>query len=166
MPGRSLDMYLCLRTSFVIGLSRDDKFSAECLSRGRGYIEEGNRFERVYGKGIYAIKPAAERLYYDHAERVPILTSQPFAPKEICENKKYGSITELWLKADHYKWRTMRAAGIDEYYITGDAEDIEKFKMWAKAVERLPGSPLYHWAHLELKRYFDIHTADDSQKCG
>lgn len=118
--------------------------------------------------------PAAERLFYEYAEGMPVFDFHSHLPsKEICENVNYRSITELWLKADHYKWRAMRAAGIDEHYITGDADDLDKFRMWVKVLERLPGSPLYHWTHLELSRYFDIHTpltsknaAEIFHKCG
>jgi glucuronate isomerase len=126
------------------------------------------------GRAFMLTNSVSERLYYEYAEQAPIFDfHNHLPPKEIYENKNYSSITELWLKADHYKWRAMRAAGIDEHYITGDAGDLEKFKMWAKVVERLPGSPLYHWANLELKRYFDIHTpltsknaVDIFNKCG
>ena len=76
-------------------------------------------------------------------------------PKEIYENKNYDNITELWLGGDHYKWRLMRANGIDEKYITGNASDRDKFQKWAETLELAIGNPLYHWSHLELKRYFD-----------
>lgn len=126
------------------------------------------------GRGFMLSNYAAEHLYYEYAERAPIFDFHShLPPKEIYENRNYGSITELWLKTDHYKWRAMRAAGIDEHYITGDAGDLEKFVMWAKVVERLPGSPLYHWTNLELKRYFGIDTpltaknaADVFERCG
>lgn len=100
---------------------------------------------------------AARHLYHNYAEKLPIIDYHcHVSPKEIAEDKRYSNITELWLGGDHYKWRAMRAAGVDERYITGSASDDEKFLMWAKTVERLPGSPLYHWAHLELQRYFGI----------
>jgi glucuronate isomerase len=78
-------------------------------------------------------------------------------PKEIFENKKFKNITEAWLYGDHYKWRAMRANGIDEKYITGDADDYEKFMAWAKTMPMTIGNPLYHWTHLELQRYFGIN---------
>ncbi|MDR0442351.1 MAG: glucuronate isomerase [Treponema sp.] len=76
---------------------------------------------------------------------------------QIAENRQFKDIAEAWLAGDHYKWRMMRALGIDEYYITGDAGGYEKFLAWARTVENLPGNPLYHWTHLELQRYFEIY---------
>lgn len=78
-------------------------------------------------------------------------------PKEIYENKKPRDITELWLGADHYKWRAMRSCGIDEKYITGNASPYDKFLALARAMPSLIGNPLYHWVHLELQRYFGIY---------
>ena len=78
-------------------------------------------------------------------------------PKEIYENKTPEDIAYLWLAGDHYKWRGMRSCGISEEYITGDKTPYEKFKAWASAMPNLIGNPLYHWTHLELQRYFDIH---------
>ena len=77
-------------------------------------------------------------------------------PEQIAQNKKFDSITDIWLGGDHYKWRQMRTYGIDEKYITGDAEPYEKFVRWAETIENLIGNPLYHWTHLELQRYFGI----------
>ncbi len=76
-------------------------------------------------------------------------------PREIAENKRFKSITELWLKGDHYKWRMMRTWGVEETFITGDADDFDKFEKWAETVENCIGNPLYSWTHLELKRYFN-----------
>ncbi len=78
-------------------------------------------------------------------------------PKEIYENKPIENITQLWLAADHYKWRAMRGCGIDEEYITGSKSPKEKFLAWAGAMPNFIGNPLYHWAHLELQRYFGIY---------
>ena len=81
-------------------------------------------------------------------------------PKEIAENKRFDNLANLWLGTggcgDHYKWRMMRACGIDEKFITGDAPPYERFLKWAETIENLIGNPLYHWTHLELQRYFDI----------
>ncbi|MGL5617056.1 MAG: glucuronate isomerase [Sarcina sp.] len=94
---------------------------------------------------------------YEIAEKMPIVDFHcHLNPKEIVENKRYKNITEMWLAHDHYKWRAMRSNGIDEKYITGESEDFEKFLMWAKTVENAIGNPLYHWTHLELKRFFGI----------
>lgn len=76
--------------------------------------------------------------------------------KEVLENKQFKNITELWLAGDHYKWRLMRANGVEERFITGDADPYEKFEKWAETVSRSIGNPLYHWTHLELKRYFGV----------
>ena len=75
-------------------------------------------------------------------------------PAEIAQNKCFENITEVWLYGDHYKWRLMRTNGVDEHFITGDATDWEKFEKWAETVEDCIGNPLYHWTHLELRRYF------------
>ncbi|HHX11299.1 MAG TPA: glucuronate isomerase [Clostridiales bacterium] len=100
----------------------------------------------------------AIKLYHDYASKMPIVDYHcHINPKEIAENRKYDNITQVWLGGDHYKWRLMRAAGIDEYYITGDAPDYEKFEKWAEVLSKGIGNPLYHWSHLELQRYFDYH---------
>lgn len=100
----------------------------------------------------------AQDLYYEYAKDLPIVDYHcHIEAGEIAEDKNFDNISELWLKGDHYKWRLMRASGIDEKYITGDASDKEKFMMWAKAVESAFGNPLYHWTCLELSRYFNIN---------
>ena len=76
------------------------------------------------------------------------------SPKEIYENRRFKNITELWLEGDHYKWRLMRFAGVDEYYITGAATAYEKFCKYAEVLPEAIGNPLYHWSHMELKKYF------------
>lgn len=97
----------------------------------------------------------AQKLYHNFAKPMPILDYHcHINPKEIAENKQFKNMTEVWLGADHYKWRQMRSNGVDEYYITGGAPDREKFQKWAQTLEKLIGNPLYHWSHLELKRYF------------
>lgn len=97
----------------------------------------------------------AQKLYHDYAENMPILDYHcHINPREIAENRQFTNITEVWLGGDHYKWRQMRSNGVDEYYITGAAPDREKFQKWAETLEKLIGNPLYHWSHLELKRYF------------
>lgn len=99
----------------------------------------------------------AKTLYHGYAEGMPIIDYHcHLSPKEIAENKKFKNITEVWLGGDHYKWRAIRSNGIDEKYITGDADDKEKFMKWAETMPYLLGNPLYHWTHLELKRYFGI----------
>lgn len=99
----------------------------------------------------------AKRLYHDYAKDLPIIDyHNHLSPKDIAENRVFENITKVWLDGDHYKWRAMRALGINEKYITGDASDKEKFVKWAEAVPYTVRNPLYHWTHLELKRYFDI----------
>ncbi|NLL48441.1 MAG: glucuronate isomerase [Firmicutes bacterium] len=101
--------------------------------------------------------PTAQRLYHNYAQDMPIFDYHcHLSPQEIAENKKYRNITEIWLAGDHYKWRAMRANGVSEEYITGDAGDKEKFLKWAETVPACIGNPLYHWTHLELRRYFGI----------
>lgn len=97
-------------------------------------------------------------LYKDYAKNAPIYDYHcHLSPKEIYENEVFNNISEIWLKFDHYKWRAMRFAGIPEKYITGDEDNLQKFKMWAKTCEKLVGSPLYAWANMELKTFFDIN---------
>ncbi len=100
---------------------------------------------------------AAQWIYHDYAKNLPIIDYHcHLSPAEIANNQKYETITDIWLAGDHYKWRAMRALGINEHYITGDAPAIEKFQKWASVVPKTIGNPLYHWTHLELKRYFNI----------
>jgi len=99
----------------------------------------------------------AEELYSKYASKQPIIDYHcHLSPKEIAEDRVYENITQVWIAGDHYKWRAMRTLGIDEKYITGDASDKEKFMAWAKTVPHTLRNPLYHWTHLELKRYFGI----------
>jgi len=100
----------------------------------------------------------ARLLYHRFAEQMPIYDYHCHLPvRQIAEDSRFESITQLWLAGDHYKWRAMRTNGIDERYCTGDASDIEKFRAWARTVPYCIGNPLYHWTHLELKRYFGIY---------
>lgn len=102
---------------------------------------------------------AAKKLFHDFAENMPICDYHcHLNPKEIFENKSPESITELWLSGDHYKWRAMRSCGVEEKYCTGNASDREKFQKFAYTLQYCIGNPLYHWAHIELQRYFGIDT--------
>lgn len=97
----------------------------------------------------------AKKLYHKYAERMPIIDYHcHLNPQEIYEDRKYENITQLWLGGDHYKWRLMRSNGVEEEYITGNASDREKFQKWAETLEMAIGNPLYHWSHLELRKYF------------
>ncbi|WP_367912608.1 glucuronate isomerase [Bacillus pumilus] len=101
--------------------------------------------------------PTAEKLYHEFAKDLPIIDYHcHLSPKDIYENKTFRNITEAWLYGDHYKWRAMRANGIPETHVTGDASDYDKFLTWAKTVPMTIGNPLYHWTHLELRRYFGV----------
>jgi glucuronate isomerase len=100
----------------------------------------------------------AKLLYHEYAKHMPIIDyHNHLIPEQIAEDKQFENITQVWLYGDHYKWRAMRTFGIDEYYITGGASDWEKFEKWAETVPYTLRNPLYHWTHLELQRYFDIH---------
>jgi glucuronate isomerase len=99
----------------------------------------------------------ARELYHDHAKHEPILDYHcHLPPQQIAENKTFRNLAEIWLGGDHYKWRALRANGVKESHITGDASDREKFQAWAETVPHTLRNPLYHWTHLELKRYFGI----------
>ncbi len=109
---------------------------------------------------------AARYLYHNHAAKMPIIDYHcHLSPKMIAENKPFRSIIELWLGGDHYKWRAMRANGIDERYITGDASDEEKFRKWAETVGYTFRNPLYHWTHLELRTAFGIDSILNEDSC-
>jgi glucuronate isomerase len=100
---------------------------------------------------------AARRLYHQFAAPQPILDYHcHLSPQDIAENRRFGNLFEIWLKGDHYKWRAMRANGVPEKYVTGDATPYEKFLAWARTVPYTLRNPLYHWTHLELQRYFGI----------
>lgn len=97
----------------------------------------------------------AKKLYHEYAAAMPVVDYHcHINPQEIFEDRKFETITQVWLGGDHYKWRQMRSNGIDERYITGDASDREKFQKWAETLEKAIGNPLYHWSHLELNKYF------------
>ena len=99
----------------------------------------------------------AQNLYHNVAEHLPIIDYHcHLNPAEIAQDRHYQTITEAWLGGDHYKWRLMRLAGVDEAYITGDADDFEKFLAYARTLECAIGNPLYHWTHLEMRRFFGI----------
>lgn len=99
----------------------------------------------------------ARELYHGHAAALPIIDYHcHLDPAMIAQDRRFTSITELWLGGDHYKWRAMRANGVDERYITGSASDWEKFEKWAETVPYTFRNPLYHWTHLELRTAFGI----------
>ncbi len=104
----------------------------------------------------------ARRLYHEYAEDVEILDYHSHLPAaEVADNRRFRDLTEIWLEGDHYKWRMMRTNGVAERYCTGDAEPYEKFLAWARTVPYTLRNPLYHWTHLELKRFFGINDLLD-----
>jgi glucuronate isomerase len=107
----------------------------------------------------------ASKLYHTYAESLPIIDYHcHIPPRDVAEDRQFENLTRIWLAGDHYKWRAMRASGIDEYYITGQASDWEKFEMWAMTVPKMIRNPLYHWTHLELNRPFGINNMLLSEK--
>lgn len=100
----------------------------------------------------------AQRLYHDYAADLPIIDYHSHLPADqIAADINFENITKVWLNGDHYKWRAMRANGVNEAYITGNKSDQEKFEQWAATVPYTLRNPLFHWTHLELQRYFDIN---------
>ncbi|MDR2069861.1 MAG: glucuronate isomerase [Treponema sp.] len=115
---------------------------------GKAFMDQDFLLETQTAKTLYHAGAKDEPIYDYHCHLIP---------SQIAENKRFSNLTEVWLGGDHYKWRMMRALGIDESYITGGAPAYEKFLAWARTVENLIGNPLYHWTHLELQRYFNIY---------
>lgn len=112
--------------------------------------------------------PTAQKLYKEYADmkKIPVIDYHcHINPREIWEDQKFENITQVWLSADHYKWRQLRTCGVDEKYITGDASDYEKFEKWAEIMPSLIGNPLYHWSHLELKYYFGYEGNLNRKTC-
>lgn len=110
----------------------------------------------------------AQRLYHEYAKDMPIVDYHcHLPPQQIAEDTRFENLTQVWLYGDHYKWRAMRANGVDESYCTGDKPDYDKFQQWAATVPYTLRNPLYHWTHLELQRYFGINqilNADTARK--
>ena len=107
---------------------------------------------------------AARRLFHTYAAPQPIIDYHcHLPPKDVAEDRRFANLFEIWLEGDHYKWRAMRASGIDERFCTGNAEPYGKFLAWARTVPQCLRNPLYHWTHLELKRYFGIDDLLDEK---
>ena len=114
----------------------------------------------------FMLKTETAKKLYDMVKDLPIIDYHcHLSPKMIAENYRFKNAYDLFLGGDHYKWRQMRTNGIEEKYITGDADDYEKFRAFAGAMPYLIGNPLYHWTHLELKRYFDIDEPLSEKTC-
>ncbi len=104
------------------------------------------------------LNDTAKKLYHEYSEKLPIIDYHcHLSPQAMLEDKPFENITEIFLGGDHYKWRYMRSCGVDEEYITGSASDEDKFKAFCGCLGYAIGNPLYHWTHLELRRYFDIY---------
>lgn len=109
------------------------------------------------GKDFLLSTETAKKLYHNVAEKLPILDYHcHISPKDIYEDVTFDTISDVWLGGDHYKWRVMRAAGVEENKITGNAPAREKFRAFAETMPQLIGNPIYHWSHLELQRVFGI----------
>ncbi len=122
--------------------------------------------KKFLGKNFLLTNETAEILYHEYAKKLPIIDYHCHVnPADIAEDKIYPNITQLWLGGDHYKWRAMRSCGIIEKYITGDASDYEKFNAYTSVMPNLIGNPLYHWSHLEMKRYFGYSGIINKSSC-
>ena len=109
------------------------------------------------GEHFLLSNDAARRLYFDYARAMPIFDYHcHLPPEQIADNRRFANLTEVWLGGDHYKWRVMRALGVDEELITGAADDRAKFRAWAEVVPFTIRNPVYHWTHMELRRPFGI----------
>ena len=114
----------------------------------------------------FMLKTATARKLYDAVKDLPIIDYHcHLSPKMIAEDYRFKNAYDLFLGGDHYKWRQMRTNGIEEKYITGDADEYEKFLAFARTMPYLIGNPIYHWTHLELKRYFDIDEPLTEESC-
>ncbi len=120
--------------------------------------------KKFMDKDFLLSTPAASELFHNYASKQPIIDYHcHINPREIAENRRFDNITQVWLGGDHYKWRLMRCAGVEEKYITGDADDREKFQKWAEVIGKAIGNPLFHWSHLELQRYFGYYGVLNSE---
>ena len=114
----------------------------------------------------FMLKNEPAKKLYAMVKDLPIIDYHcHLSPKQIAENYQFKNAFDLFLGGDHYKWRQIRTAGVPEEYITGEADEYEKFKMFAKTLPTLIGNPLYHWTHLELKRYFGIDETLNEESC-
>ena len=119
--------------------------------------------ERFLHDDMLLTTPTSRQLYHDVAAALPIVDVHThLSPDDIESDRVWTTIDELWLSADHYKWRAMRLAGVPEELITGDVDPWDRFQAWAATMPRLVRNPLYVWTHLELRRVFDIDTVLDA----
>lgn len=124
------------------------------------------KMKKFMGDDFLLSTPTAQKLYDEYAKNLPIIDYHcHINPREIAENISFSNITEAWLYGDHYKWRAVRACGFGEKYVTGGADDLDRFRAWAATMPSLIGNPLYHWTHLELKKYFGITEPLSEKSC-
>lgn len=115
------------------------------------------------GEDFLLDSDTARRLYFDFAAGEPIYDYHShLPPDEIANDRRFANLAEVWLNDDHYKWRAMRAAGVLEHFITGNADPLDKFRAFAGIVPQCLGNPIYHWTHMELRKPFGIETLLDA----
>src|SRR5579884_464829 len=125
------------------------------MSARQHTVSEMPASETFMGEDFLLHNEAARRLFHEYAAAEPVLDFHSHLPAaQIAEDRRFSDLSEIWLEGDHYKWRAMRANGVPERYCTGDATSYDKFLAWARTVPFTLRNPLYHWTHLELKRYF------------
>ena len=113
--------------------------------------------KKFLNKNFLLETETAQKLYHDYSKQMPIIDYHcHLPPDQIAADLNFANLTQVWLYGDHYKWRAMRANGVNEDFITGKKTDFEKFEKWAATVPYTLRNPLYHWTHLELQRYFDV----------
>jgi len=142
----------------MIGTSKDYlKTWIDGLSFTQENINKTTMAEFIHENFLLENKTAV-KLYHDFAKDMPIIDYHcHLSPKDIAENRIFENLTKIWLDGDHYKWRLMRANGVPEEYLSGNAEDKKKFQKWAETVPYILRNPLYHWTHMELKNPFGIN---------
>ncbi|KZK91205.1 Uronate isomerase [Pseudovibrio sp. Ad5] len=129
------------------------------ISTDKNYQSESNTMTTFLTEDFLLQSDIARELYHDFAKDMPIIDYHcHLPPEQVAEDYQFANIGAIWLKGDHYKWRAMRANGVEEKYCTGkNVSDREKFQKWAETVPATIGNPLYHWTHLELRRPFGIN---------
>src|SRR5579883_1983193 len=133
-------------------LCRNCRDNLSLLNYAMSFITEDFLLQSKTAVSLYRGYAAAEPIFDYHCH---------ISPEDIAANRRFRNLFEIWLEGDHYKWRAMRANGVAERYCTGDADPYEKFLAWARTVPYTLRNPLYHWTHLELKRYFGIEDLLD-----
>lgn len=128
----------------------------------------GKKGKKFLDENFLLQNATAQKLYNDFASTMPIIDYHcHLPPDQIAGDRQFDNLTQVWLYGDHYKWRAMRTNGVPEAYCTGNKPDHEKFRKWAETVPYTLRNPLYHWTHLELQRYFDVHellNGDSAQR--